>query len=74
MNLKIIGLIHFRQIRWIIVSVMVSNLGISKYTMKGAIDTTIKPWFKNDIILYVDLNIITVYWEYWYSDISPNGK
>ena len=53
---------------------MVSNLGISKYTMKGAIDTTIKPWFKNDIILYVDLNIITVYWEYWYSDISPNGK
>ena len=55
MNLKIIGLSYFRQIRWIIASVIESNLGISKDTMKGGIYTTNKPWFKNDIIIYVEL-------------------
>ena len=46
MNLKIIGLIHFRQIRWIIASLMESNLTISIDTMKGGIYTTNKPSLK----------------------------
>ena len=59
MNLKIIGLIHFRQIRWIIASVTESNLGISKDTMKGGKYTTNKHWFKTAIIIYVELLNLT---------------
>ena len=59
MNLKIIGLIHFRQIRWIIASVMESTLRLSKDTIKDGIYQTNKPSFKNDIIIYVELLNLT---------------
>ena len=59
MNLKIIGLSYFRQIRWIIASVIESNLRISEDTMKGGIYTTNKHWFKTAIIIYVELLNLT---------------
>ena len=59
MNLRIIGLIHFRQIRLIIATAMESNLRISKDTMKGDMYTTNKPSFKNDISSYVELLDLT---------------